>query len=389
MNTVRQLRILQVVPSLATGGAERFAVQLMTELVGRGLEVVGVSLYGRQGTPVEDLAHSNGLNVQYLGKKRGFDPRMLFRLAKVVRDFGPDLIHTHMHALRYALPAILRWRVPAVHTIHSIAEREAHLIGRWVPRLLFPKIVSPVAIAAEVQSSIRRVYGTGSVLIPNAIPVAKYRQPEVGRRDWRKSHGFEENDILFVSVARFDPVKNHSLLLRAFAGGPARYPRTHLVLAGDGTLRDQLQRMTKSMGLQGRVHFLGVTTDIPGLLGASDVFVFSSDYEGSPLSVMEGMSAGLPVIGTAVGGVPEMVPGSVGILVAPGDCHGLAEAMDVLRADGNRRANMAAAAAKHADHFDMARNARSYEALYRALTHNANRLSSQLSRTDAVQFRCS
>src|SRR5229473_2431833 len=115
-------------------------------------------------------------------------------------------------------------------------------------------------------------------------------------------NGVRENDVLFVCVARFWPQKNHALLLKAFLQGPASDPNAHLVLVGEGGLQKQLEEQAKKLGLSRQVHFLGLRTDIPEVLGAMDVFVLSSDYEGNPLSVMEAMAAGLPIVSTAAGG---------------------------------------------------------------------------------------
>jgi len=104
-----------------------------------------------------------------------------------------------------------------------------------------------------------------------------------------------------------------------------------LVLVGAGDLRDQLEEQIKNLRLAGQVHFLGLRTDIPEVLGAMDVFVLSSDYEGNPLSVMEAMAAGLPIVSTAAGGVPDLFEyGKEGFLVQPGDFQGLSDSMAAL-----------------------------------------------------------
>jgi glycosyltransferase involved in cell wall biosynthesis len=169
-------------------------------------------------------------------------------------------------------------------------------------------------------------------------------------------------------VGRLHPDKNQGLLIDAFALGPARIEGTHLILAGDGDLREQLTRQVATTGLKGRVHLLGLRDDIPDLLGASDAYVFASNHEGSPLSVMEAMAAGLPIIGTAVGGVSDLVPDdSTGILVPPGDPEALANAMRKVRVDSGLRASMARASAQRAAAFDIAQTAEAYAELYTTL----------------------
>jgi glycosyltransferase involved in cell wall biosynthesis len=304
--------------------------------------------------------------VTFLDKKRGFDYRMFQRVSRAVTASQPDLIHTHLHALNYAIPAIIANRaIAAVHTVHSIAERERRRIGKLAPKLLFARRVAPVAIAAEVQASIRRVYGSESVSIPNGIPLDVYRSPGMSRADWRQREGFQEEDVLFVCVGRMDKVKNHGLLIDAFALAFPEAPNSNLILVGDGDLRHDLVRQAAALGLSERVHFLGARHDIPAILGACDVYTFASSYEGSPLSVMEAMAAGLPIVGTAVGGVPEMVPNDrAGILTPPGNASMMAAVLVRLYNDMQLRLEMGAYATRHAAQFDIQTMARSYELLY-------------------------
>ena len=127
-----------------------------------------------------------------------------------------------------------------------------------------------------------------------------------------------------------------------------------------------LERQARKLNLAGKVHFLGLRADIPDVLGAMDVFVLSSDYEGNPLSVLEGMASGLPIISTAVGGVPNLFEtGKEGFLVPSGDLHGLAKSMNSLLKYEAVRQSMGAAAARHArERFDVSSMVRAYEEVY-------------------------
>ena len=136
--------------------------------------------------------------------------------------------------------------------------------------------------------------------------------------------------------------------------------RAHLVLAGHGILRAQLQERVNQLGLTSRVHFLGLGRDIPDVLGAADIFALSSDYEGNPLSVIEAMAAGLPIVSTAVGGVPELLQnGKQGFIVQAGHAEQLSEA---------RRAMGAAAATRAREKFDVSAMVRAYEELYEEIS---------------------
>jgi glycosyltransferase involved in cell wall biosynthesis len=165
------------------------------------------------------------------------------------------------------------------------------------------------------------------------------------------------------------PQKNPALLLKAFARAPALDPRAHLLLVGHGELRPELERQIDALRQRERIHLLGVRSDIPEVLNAADVFVLSSDWEGNPLSVMEAMASGTPVISTAVGGVPELVEdGESGMLVPQGDAQALAGAMQYMLENPKVKISMGRASARRAvEHFDVQAMTEAYEQLYRTI----------------------
>jgi glycosyltransferase involved in cell wall biosynthesis len=298
--------------------------------------------------------------THHLGKHRGLDLRMIPRLARIFRRFRPDIIHTHSYLLRYAFPAHITVRSGTlVHTVHNLASQEVEWLGRMIHRVAFRCGVVPVAVAGEVARSFREVYGFDpAATIPNGIDVGSFHRPQA-RLAWRRAHGFSEQDGLIVSVARLEPQKNPLPLIRAFAAALPDEPHWHLLLAGDGSLRQAARALASP-----RVHFLGVCDDIPELLASSDIFALASDWEGNPMAVMEAMAAGLPVVATAVGGVPELVDD---LLVPPGDTHALAAALSALARDPARRRALAETSRLRADRFSVASMVASYAALFERL----------------------
>jgi glycosyltransferase involved in cell wall biosynthesis len=254
-----------------------------------------------------------------------------------------------------------------VHTLHNLAEYETDAVGRAINRLAFRHMVLPVAISQEVAASFERFYGSKpGAIVPNGIPLDRYQSLPDDRAWWREAEGFDRDAILFTCVARLEPQKNPFLLLRAFMG--LNNTRTHLVLIGDGTLMGALKAHVHAHGLEGRVHMLGNRDTIRQCLAASDVFVLSSNWEGNPLAVMEAMAAGLPVISTAVGGVPELVRSEEhGILVPPGDCLAFTQAMQLLSTDSGKRTAMGCASRSFASTaFSVGRMVEGYIGLYHA-----------------------
>ena len=369
------MRVLQVLPSFGVGGAEQMAGHLMTGLADM-LDVGGASLFAATNSPIEHKLRQRNIPLWHLGKRAGFDPRMYSRLERVLDEFRPDVVHTHMSVLRYVLPVALRRRVQAVvHTLHSLAQYETDAFGRLLNRLAFGRSVLPVAISRQVAASFRGLYGKECrALVPNGIPVGSYCRSGHDRERWREQEGFDRDAVLFTFVGRLEQVKNPLLLVTAFAG--LRDPRAHLVMMGSGDLRDALMACAQTHGLQHRVHLLGKRYDVGACLAASDVFVLGSDWEGNPLCVMEAMAAGLPVISTAVGGVPELVEsGRTGMLVAPADRAALTSAMDRLMANPDERRAMGRAAHFRAmASFGLERMASGYVQVYRvALSFGPNR----------------
>jgi glycosyltransferase involved in cell wall biosynthesis len=329
-------KILEVLATLRRAGAETIAVSLAGGLDRRRFEVEVVSLFDAFPGGFEPDLDSLGAPHHHLGKRRGFDPRMFGRLRRVVAAFRPDVVHTHSYVLRYALmsdaPAI-------VHTVHNMADREVDRLGRLINRFAFRRGAKAVAISETVAASFRRCYGfEPAAVIPNGVDLSRFG----GRSDWRRRNGFSEDDLLVVSVGRFEEQKNPLGLIEAFAEAARERPGWRLLLAGAGSLLDAARERASQLAVGDRTHFLGLRTDVPELLGACDLFAMASEWEGSPVAVIEAMASGLPIVATAVGGVPELVAdGETGALVGRGEIGALAAAIRRMGDDGERRRQMA------------------------------------------------
>jgi len=355
-----RIRVLEVIPTLKRAGAENVVAALARRLDRGRFELKVASLYGRFAEGLE-----LDVPVWYLGKRRGLDVRMAPRLAAVYREFRPEVVHTHSYVLRYTLPAA--WMEPPramVHTVHNMAEREADRLGRAIQGWAFRRGVAAVAIGAEVARSFRAAYGREPTrTIPNGVDTAAYWRPEA-REDWRSAEGFGADEVLIASVGRLEPQKNPLGLIEAFA----RVPVGRLVMAGEGSLAEAARRRAERLGVAGRVRFLGVRADVAELLSACDIFALASDWEGSPLAVMEAMAAGLPVVATAVGGVPELVEdGVTGILAPRGDLQALGSALETLAGNPRLRREMGDAARERAKRFEVSAMVEGYAALFQEM----------------------
>jgi glycosyltransferase involved in cell wall biosynthesis len=327
----KRVRVLQNIPKLATGGAERLVLDLAKHLDSKVFEVVIVSLYPFTGEPFELEAKAEEISVTYLSKQLGFDPRVCNEMHRLVQDYRPDVVHNHLHGLYTVLPACLWHDVPIrLHTLHSVAEGEANGSWRALQRIAFRNLrFVPVSISKVVHDTVQKIYGPiESPIIFNGVDTKRYLKPSVNREEWRRQNNISKYAPIFVNVARLAPEKNHKLLIRAFGEVAQSLPAAILLIVGDGQLRTELVSIVTDLGLHESVRFLGIRTDITDILNASDTFVLSSNWEGLPLTVLEAMSASKPVIGTAVGGVSELISNEDnGLLVPPRAPEALAAAM--------------------------------------------------------------
>jgi len=345
------IRILQMVPWLGCGGAERMCATLVTHLDRQRFEVELISLYDPHQTALEKYLERLGVRVSFLGKRKGFDPRMFRRIAGVARRFRPHLAHTHL-CLHYGIPLRVLWPgTVLLDTVHSVVPLP---LGDPARTPLFNRFLRPlgivrVAVSHEVARSVQLYYGISCRVIPNGIPLAAYRSSPARRHEWRRQQGFSPDDVIFVCVARLRAVKQHALLLEAFCRVAAENPRAHLVCVGEGDLLPSLIEEARKLRLEKQVHFIGIRADVPDVLAASDVFVLPSAWEGNPLAVMEAMAAGLPVVATTVGGLPELVEnGKQGLLIPARDKGALTAALRILLNQPGLRGLLGAAAALRA-----------------------------------------
>ncbi|HXE12078.1 MAG TPA: glycosyltransferase [Bryobacteraceae bacterium] len=363
--------VLQVVPTLETGGAEKMAVHLAGELMRMRAGAGVISFFEPRGSQLQRMLQADGVPIWPLGKQLGLDPAMIGKLRSLIRKLQPMVLHTHLASLRYVVPAVAGLPNPPriVHTVHRVAERDTEAWFRWPQRLCMGRCGEVVAVSEEVARSCARIYRRVKVsVIPNGIPLTNSDSALAARTEIRRTLGIADDCFVFCSVARLRAVKNHTALIRAFAG-IAKQTGAHLLIAGGGELRNELERLAQTLEIAMHVHFLGERDDVAQILAASDAFVLSSLSEGIPLSVLEAMAARLPVLVTSVGGLPEVVRDGVeGLLVPPGDVEALATAMRQLIRDCAARAAMSRAAADRiSQQFDARVMVGSYLSIYKRL----------------------
>ena len=318
------MKILQVIPYFCFGGAETMCENLTYALKKKGHEVTVVSLYNEH-TPISERMEKAGVKLLYLDKKLGLDLSMVPKLAKIMRRERPDAVHTHLDVIKYAVAAAkLAGIKTCVHTVHNVADKEAEGRVQKIINNAYFKLgwSTPVALSPEVQRTIADFYGMEKAKIPviyNGVDLSRCIPKE----------DYAADGITLVHVGRFNEQKNHEGLLQAFRMIHAQHPNCQLNLLGDGELREMIKNLSDELGICENVHFLGSRSNVYPYLHEADIFLLPSKYEGMPMTIIEAMGTGLPIVATAVGGVPDMITDQVSGLLT--ECEPEAVSRAVLK----------------------------------------------------------
>lgn len=355
------MKILQVIPYFCFGGAETMCENLCYALRAQGHQVAVVSLYGER-TPISRRMEEKGIRIRYLDKKLGLDLSMVPKLVRIMKTEKPDVVHTHLDVIKYAVAAARLAGVPkCVHTVHNVAQKEAEgRIQKAINGFYFRRGWSvPVALSPEVQTSIVSFYGLKREQVPVAYNGVDLRRC-LPKEDYQTGENFR-----ILHIGRFNEQKNHELLLRVFQKLARKQPNLRLDLIGDGELRQEMEGKAEDLGIQERVSFLGSQSDVYPYLHDADLFLLPSKYEGMPMTLIEAMGTGLPIVATAVGGVPDMLETGVDGFVVPCEEEKILEACEGLIRDEELRERFGRAARVNADRFSAQTMGKRYLEIYK------------------------
>ncbi|MBN9564083.1 MAG: glycosyltransferase family 4 protein [Alphaproteobacteria bacterium] len=353
--------IVHLLSGLQIGGKERAALRLARRamLDGRGATLV---LYD---TPIRsaELDFDPGeVPVIHLKRGRGVDLRFAWRLSRQLRALDARVVHAHNDtALFYAALAAtlaLPRRVRVIASFHAWPSQGGRG-ARWLTRAA-GMVASAAAVSDDLAGLLTRAGWLGKCgVIRNGVDIDHYT-PAGPTDGWRDRLGVGGRDFLVGHIARFDPIKRHADLLEAAARLAEEGSPIVFVLVGQGPLLDEMR--SRAAGL-GNIRFVAQVTDMPPLLRSLDAMVLCSAHEATPLALLEGMACGVPVVATAVGGVPDLL-GGAGLLVPPRDPHELARALATLAADPALRARLAKAARRRSLDFPFEAEWAAYARLY-------------------------
>lgn len=352
------MKIAQIMPEFGLAGAEIMCENLTYELVNAGHEVVVVSMYDYHSAITERL-EAAGVEIRYLGKKPGMDPSMILKMYRVFRETGVQVVHTHRYCAQYAMPAAMLAGVKhRVHTLHSVAPKENKRMARKLSKFFYHHCnLIPVSLSELVRESVVEEYKLATEAIPmifNGINLSKC----LPKADYAREGNFK-----ILHIGRFSQEKNHIGLLTAFRKFHHNHPDSELWLIGDGPIRPDVEAFAREQGLEQTVKFLGLQSNVYGFMHDADVFALTSNYEGMPMTLIEAMGTGMPIVATRVGGIPDMLDDDSALLV-PLDMDQVAEAFEQYYCDEELRRNRGQEAAKHAVRFSAKAMAENYLKLY-------------------------
>lgn len=352
------MKIVQVMPDFGLAGAETMVENLSCGLAVEGCDVLVISFFDLH-TAITERIENRGIKIKYLGKKRGFDPSIISKMRKIIKAYQPDVIHTHRYVLPYAFLASMGFKAKRVHTVHNVAQKEQTKVGKNINRVLFRYFnVVPVALSKEIQRTIQEVYG----LPDNRIPVV-FNGIDLSRCIVKESYA-RKDTFTVLHIGRFMDVKNHELLLRSFARFKGQHSDARLQLLGDGELKENMMQLAGQLNITDAVEFAGLQSNVYPWLHNADVFILPSKFEGMPMTLIEAMGTGLPIIASNVGGIPDMLSSQKEALLIEPKEEKIIEALEMVYSDAKKREYWGRNALQRSSLFSSQAMARKYLQLY-------------------------
>lgn len=344
MNSAGPIRVMRIIARLNIGGPA-VHVSLLT---------AGLQDPEFQSTLVTGSLSETEGDMSYLAEELGVEPivipsmgreispfddlRTLRALIRLMREQRPHVVHTHTAKAGFVgrLAAFLTG-VPVVihtfhgHVFHGYFGKAKTQMFLWLERgaARISDVILTISERLRDELLGYRIAPPDRIkVVPLGLPLTRLRVLEPLRGQLCAELGFSTEDRLVGIIGRLVPIKDHALFLRAARRTLERVPRTRFLIIGDGELRSELVDLVAEMRLEEAVTFTGWRTDLPRVYADLDAVVISSRNEGTPVSLIEAMAAGVPVVSTSVGGVPDVLQqGRLGYLAPPGDMEALAEGM--------------------------------------------------------------
>ncbi len=345
------LKILQVINSLGTGGAEKLILETVPMYRKKGLEMDVLLLDGTQYPFYKKLETANCCTIYSLGLKSVYNPMAIFRIIPYLKKY--DIVHVHLFPVQYFV-VLAKWisfsNTKLIFTEHSTSNRRLNnKLFKWIDQFIYKGYSKIICISTGIQNIIldhTKLAVSRTELIENGVSISDFN---VAKPYKKEDLSFEETDQLLLQVAGFREPKDQKILIRSMSNLPSN---VKLILVGDGVLKQECEVLVQELQLENRVFFFGVRTDVPRILKTADIIILSSKYEGLSLSSIEGMASGKPFVASNVPGLSDVVAGA-GVLFTQGDHVELAQKIMELLKDKKLYESVAQSCGIRANEYDI------------------------------------
>jgi glycosyltransferase involved in cell wall biosynthesis len=369
------LRVLQIISNLGAGGAEKLVEQFVPIMNEKENLHVDILLLTDKGNVFEKSLKERGGRIFTVPLRKPRNPLNVFYIWDFVRKGRYDVVHVHLFPTLYwvSLAARLMWkskRPKLVYTEHSTHNRRRNIKAfRVVDRIMYSVYDKIISVSNKTQENLVDWLGGQNhykfITIPNGVNVRRIKEAKpYAKRDLHSA--FSEETVILCMVGRFSAVKDQATVIRSLVYLPET---VHLLLVGDGPRRGEMESLVKDLGIGHRTHFLGFRDDVDRIMNTVDVVVLSSKWEGLPVTIIEAMAAGKPVVGTDVEGISDVVRG-YGLLFERGDFRQLAEIVLDLVVNEGKIHLIGQRCFERAKFFDIYKMVEDYVQVYRSLCDN-------------------
>lgn len=352
-----KIKLVVLLGGFAMGGAEHMVYELVKNIDQTMFDVTVMCTFPKQNTDLEHKVEQI-CDVRHLGEEGRVGVGAIYRVVKALKQMKPDVVHAHMGGSGFAAMWSILYRKPLVITVHTKPEKAfSKKIESLVKMALHFDRTKLVAVSEDNAAKVKAYYGLDGRKIEcvnNGIDVARF---------FHKEHG----SFTLINVARHDENKNQAALIRCFDRLHKEYDNTMLFLLGDGETHRALINQANDLGLSDSVIFTGNVANTEDYYAVSDVYLQSSHREAMPLSVLEAMAAGLPIVSTDVGGLRDVVQDN-GILVEDNDEEALYQAiLKIYKQSAEETKKMSDASLRIVQSYSAESMARAYEKIYQEM----------------------
>ena len=253
------MKVLQIIPTFGVAGAEKVVLNYLKYNQSDTMHIKAISLYPSQNSMYDQEIAAKGLDVTYLHKGHGFDISVVKELKNAIKQYNPDVIHTHLYALKYLLLTGEMKNRKIFHTIHNQPDKDVGKLDELINRYCFRKSkVIPVTLQDELAAEVNNYYGvTNTKVIKNGIPLQEYNKKN---NELYKELNIKRDTFIIGHIGRFSWQKNHDFIINIFEQIQKDNKNTCLLLIGSGGEEQRIRSLVEEKGIGEHVRFLGNQT---------------------------------------------------------------------------------------------------------------------------------